>query len=198
MDSGTILSLGLSLIGSAAGVWAAIWVYRRERVERQNAAEAARKENERAAQEREKAAQEAQRQEEKRRKAEDERHARDVRRAKHQDDYRAAAALLEKLEDEAYKIQIGGLITESQARETGSNRLQDQLEKLGSRLPALEYELIMAGHTAHEIFFHAISDDIDPAVERAIWQGIAQYLGSQQAEACVEEAMATLNKEWES
>jgi hypothetical protein len=198
LDSSTILSVSLGLIGSAAGVGAAIWVYRRERAERQRAGEVARKEAATARQQQEKAAQDALRQEEQRRRVEDERRARDIRRAKHQDDYRATSAALERLKDIADRIQISGLMTSSESRETGADRLQDELERLSSKLPAIEYELYMAGHTCHEISFHALSDDVDPAIRRAIWLGINQYLGAQHAEARAQEAIAALNKEWES
>jgi hypothetical protein len=89
-------------IGSIAGIGAVLWIHLRDRKEREGARETAREEELAAEKRREKAEQE-------RRQSEEERRARDVRRARHQDDYRATVSALERLKEIAYNIEIGEL-----------------------------------------------------------------------------------------
>src|SRR6266498_3333850 len=121
MDVGNLVAIAFGLVGSAAGVGTAIWVYRRERKERSQEREAARKEALEAGERR-------QREEQEQRQVEEARHARDVRRAKHQDDYRATQAALEKLKEIAYSVRVYGLWTASKIDEI--DEVRERLDRL--------------------------------------------------------------------
>ncbi|MFB4308741.1 hypothetical protein [Actinomadura sp. GTD37] len=191
MDVGDIVSTAFGLVGSLAGICAVLWVYKRERAERKaNARLAAEKE----AQKDQRKIQSAREQ----KKLEEERRARDVRRTKHEDDYRLTMDLLERLKAIAYSVEVSDLITETRSKEKELRHIEEELERLSDRLPRLDMPLTMAYHMASGLEFHTIPDEIDSEVRRAIWHGVSQYFAAKEAGSVVKRALEALNKEWEA
>jgi len=198
MDAWNVVSTTLGLGGAIAGVTAALWVFRKEREERRVAVERQQALGEQHRVEAAKQAADASERDDKRAKAEAERDARAIRRLKHTDDYREAAALLERLKDITYKIEIGGLLTRTAAEDCGLNTMQQEFEKLGDRLPQLMHPLFRAGHIAWGLSTRAVSDAVDKAMLRAIRDGAEQVVVAHDAAEGIAELRRALDKEWEA
>jgi hypothetical protein len=198
MDAWNVVSTTLGLGGAIAGVSAALWVFRKEREERRVAVERQQALEEQHRVDAAKQAADASERDDKRATAEAERDARAIRRLKHTDDYREAAALLERLKDIAYKVEIRGLLTRTAAGDCGLNTMQREFEKLGDRLPQLMPSLFHAGHIAWALNSRAVSDDVDSAMLRAIRDGAEQVVVAHNAAEEIAECRRALDKEWEA
>jgi hypothetical protein len=124
--------------------------------------------------------------------------AREAKRLKYQDDYREFRSLLEETRELAYRVQIADLLTKGEVRRQSVDTLQERLERLGDRVPALYLAAVQVGHIAHNLSFHAVSDSLDPALRQAIWHGCRQYWAVKEADSVLKKAAERLDKEWDS
>lgn len=181
------ITIFFGLLGSIAGVGAAVWVFRKERQERSQTTERERRQTAK--------------QVEVQRNEDAERHARAVRRAKYENDFRALEAALDNLAEAAKKITIHGPLGAG-PRASDVSTIQNDLERLTKRLPMLGYNLSPAAYAAYCIASRAPGGDKyrsidDPVLHHTIWQVVAQYWAALETPAAVEQARKALSAEWE-
>ncbi|KWW97805.1 hypothetical protein TH66_20395 [Carbonactinospora thermoautotrophica] len=180
----SLIGLLLSVVGIVIGTSVAIWIHRRESEERRKSDAAA---VERATQ------LERQRQQEER-----ERQARETRRLKHQEDYKAAAKALDQLEEAFYQVEINGLLTDADMKQRQVRENVDLIDKLSQRIASLAVPFAAVSALGHDAWMRGLSDRTASEVREEIWNGIQQYEAAKRALKAIGAARAALDKEWEA
>ena len=174
-----------------AGVGAALWIFRHERAENRKLQATQSEQVERA--------QTAQRQQHDKDQAEQaDLRARDIRRAKYQEDYRAIGSLLEQSGAAGYRVRISGPWLRGEAAESGVLDLQDELERYADRVPTLQLPLLMLGHAIWQISSNVVPDGTDRALVEIVTAVTRQHAVIQDIDEAVKRAKAALDSEWEA
>ena len=185
-----VASLVVGILGAVAGVSAAIWVFRRETALRA-------KEQAQAQQRTEEERKEARVAQAKTEAAVEARQAREAKRLKYEADYREFRSLIEEIRESTYAVLISGLATREDLEAKGWDSLDDRLDRVGNRVPALYLPAVNLMHVVSMVKFHALPERTDKILRNAIWNGVSQYIAAKEAQEAANQALKKLDREWD-